>query len=104
MSLREALLLCFRDEPQRIFGIQDLCLAVRRYYEVTPFQEELDPLHAQPRIDHEVRSQLARIKKQGHIERLGHNQYRLSSNHDTTRLPPKLTASGAYDTVQRQRL
>lgn len=80
MSLDEALLMCFRAEPQRIFGIQDLCLAVRRYYEVTSFQEEPDPLHGQSRIAHEVRSQVARIKRRGHIEYLGRNQYRLSSN------------------------
>lgn len=80
MSLREALLTCFRDEPQRIFGIQALCQGVRKYYDVSPFQQELDPSYPQPRIDHEVRSQVAKLKQDGYIERLGHNQYRLSSN------------------------
>ena len=77
MSLREALVRCFKAEPYRIFGIQDLCKAVQRYYEFSDFQRELDPKHPQPRYEHEIRSRIARLKKERHIDHLGYNQYRL---------------------------
>ncbi|MBF8266950.1 MAG: hypothetical protein HW388_458 [Dehalococcoidia bacterium] len=84
MSLREALLRCFQNEPDRIFGIQDLCQVVQKYYEFTPFQFELDPRHPQPRYEHEVRSQTNRLRRDGYISRLSRNQYRYSPNKDTT--------------------
>ena len=79
LSLLEALLRCFRDEPGRVFGIQDLCGTVRKYYTFSAFQEELDPIHPQPRYAHAVRSTIARMKKSGEIARLGRNQYQLSN-------------------------
>ena len=78
MSLREALLQCFQDKPRRIFGIQDLCDAVQKYYEFSSFQRELDPRHPQPRYEHEIRSQTNRLKQSGYILRLDRNQYRLA--------------------------
>ncbi len=80
MSLREALLRCFRDEPCRIFRIHDLCEMVQKYYQFSEFQQELDPRHPQPRYEHEVRSQVNKLRRQGHIERLGWNRYHLASN------------------------
>lgn len=76
MSLRIALLQCFNDEPNTVFGIRDLCAKVQKYYTFTPFQMELDPKHPQPRYEHEVRSQINKLK--GKIIRLGHNQYKLA--------------------------
>ena len=70
ISLRKALLQCFRDEPGRVFGIQNVCGAVRKYYRFSAFQEELDPIHPQPRFAHEVRSD---------IVRLGRDQYPLAN-------------------------
>jgi len=76
MSLRLALLKCFEDQPKRVFGIQDLCSAVRKYYKFSPFQEALDPRHPQPRYEHEIRSQVNRLRKEGIVLRFGWNQYR----------------------------
>ena len=78
MSLREALVRCFEAEPNRIFGIQDLCEVVQRSYEFSEFQKELDLKHPQPRYEHEIRSRIARLTKERHIDRLGRNQYRLA--------------------------
>lgn len=80
MSLHEALVRCFEDEPYRIFGIQDLCEVVQRYYDFSEFQKELDPKHPQPRYEHEIRSLIARLTKERHVDRLGRNQYRLAQN------------------------
>ena len=76
MSLRNAIVQCFMNEPERVFGIQELCNAARKYYEVSPFQEELDPRHPQPRYDHEIRSEVAKIRALGYIIRFGRNRYR----------------------------
>ena len=76
MSLWNAILQCFLDEPERVFGIRELCAAVRKYYQFTPFQEELDPRHPQPRYEHQIRSNVAKAKKLGYIVRLGRSQYR----------------------------
>lgn len=78
MSLREALLRCFRDEPSTVFGIRDLCHKVQRYYRFSEFQRDLDPKHPQPRYEHEIRSNINRLKKGRVIVRLGFNRYRLS--------------------------
>jgi hypothetical protein len=80
MSLHEALVRCFEDEPYRIFGIQDLCDVVQQYYDFSEFQKELDPKHPQPRYEHEIRSLIARLTKERHVDRLGRNQYRLAQN------------------------
>ncbi len=77
MSLESALLKCFEDEPNSIFGIQELCAKVQKYYTFTEFQMELDPKHPQPRYEHEVRSQINKLKKERKIIRLAHNQYKL---------------------------
>jgi hypothetical protein len=78
MSLREALLRCFQNEPNRIFGIQDLCAAVQKYYTFTEFQKADDPKHPQPRYAHEIRSQIARLKKERIIDYLNRDQYKLA--------------------------
>ncbi len=78
MSLREALVKCLEAEPYRIFGIQDLCEVVQRYYELSDFQKELDPKYPQPRYVHEIRSLIAKLKKERYIDHLGRNQYRLA--------------------------
>ncbi len=80
MSLREALLRCFRDNPRRVFGIKDLCVAIEKYYELSDFQRELDPKHPQPRYHHEVRHEVAKLAEHGDIIRIGYNQYQLHSN------------------------
>ena len=78
MSLRNALLKCFEGAPNRTFGIQDLCQAVRKYYTFSDFQEELDPNYPQPRYEHEIRSQVARLKKQHVIIYVSRNEYKLA--------------------------
>jgi len=78
MSLKDALLQCFKDEPNTIFGIQDLCRKVQRYYAFSDFQRELDPRHPQPRYEHEIRSLVAKLKKKRLINHLNKNQYRLA--------------------------
>lgn len=45
-SLKSALLKCFEDEPNSIFGIQELCAKVQKYYTFTEFQMELDGITA----------------------------------------------------------
>ncbi len=77
MSLINSLLKCFEDEPNRIFAIQELCLAVQKYYTFSDFQKEPDPKHPQLRYEHEVRSQIAKLKKQRLITRLDRNKYKL---------------------------
>ena len=78
MSLKNALLQCFEDEPNTIFGIQDLCRKVQKYYTFSDFQRELDPRHPQPRYEHEIRSLVNKLKTERLIRRLNRNQYRLS--------------------------
>lgn len=78
MSLKNALLQCFKDEPSVIFGIQDLCRKVQKYYTFSDFQKELDPKHPQPRYHHEVRSRVSDLKEERLINHLGRNQYKLS--------------------------
>ena len=78
MSLKNALLQCFKDEPSVIFGIQDLCDKVQKYSTLSDFQRELDPKHPQPRYEHEIRSRVNKSKKERFIIRLGFNQYKLS--------------------------
>ena len=78
MSLKNALLQCFKDEPSVIFGIQDLCHKVQKYYTFSDFQKELDPKHPQPRYHHEVRSRVSDLKEERLINHLGRNQYRLA--------------------------
>ncbi len=78
MSLKNALLKCFKDEPRNVFGIQDLCGKVQKYYAFSDFQKELDPKHPQPRYEHEIRSQVNKLVKARIIARLGFNQYKLS--------------------------
>ena len=78
MSLKTALLQCFKDEPNVIFGIQDLCRKVQKYYTFSDFQRELDPRHPQPRYEHEIRSIVAKLKTQRLIRHLKRNQYKLS--------------------------
>ncbi len=78
MSLSAALQQCFDGDPARVFGVQDLCRSARRYYPVSPFQEEPDPLHGQSRYAHSVRSNLNRLKRQGTIVRLGRDEWRLA--------------------------
>ena len=78
MSLKNALLQCFKDEPSVIFGIQDLCDKVQKYYTFSDFQRELDPKHPQPRYHHEIRSRVGDLKEERLIDHPGRNQYRLS--------------------------
>ena len=78
MSLKEALLQCFKDEPNIIFGIQDLCRKVQKYYTFSDFQRELDPRHPQPRYEHEIRSRVNNLRQKRLITHLGRNQYKLS--------------------------
>ena len=78
MSLRNALIKCFENEPNRIFSIQNLCSVVQQYYTFTNFQKELDLNHPQPRYEHEVRSRIAKLKKERIIIRLVRNQYKLA--------------------------
>lgn len=78
MTLREALLMCFKNQPNRIFGIQDLCAAVQKYYTFTAFQKEDDPKYPQPRYHHEIRSLVARLKKERLINHLDRDQYKLA--------------------------
>ena len=78
MSLKDALKKCFEDEPNSIFGIQDLCIKVQKHYTFSDFQREPDPKHPQPRYEHEIRSIINRLKKEHFIVRLGFNQYKLS--------------------------
>ena len=78
MSMREAILQCFRDEPGRVFRIEDLCVAVEKYYEISTFRKELDPLHPQQRYRHAIRSIVARLKQTDEIARLSRDQYQLS--------------------------
>ena len=78
MTLREALLRCFENEPNRKFGIQDLCSAVKKYYTFTEFQMENDPKYPQPRYHHEIRSLVARLKKEHVIDYLDRDQYKLA--------------------------
>lgn len=77
-SLKSALLKCFEYEPNSIFGIQELCAKVQKYYTFTEFQMELDPKHPQPRYEHEVRSLISKLKKEHKIIYLARNQYRLA--------------------------
>ena len=77
MSLRTALQQCFENEPTKIFGIQDLCNSVEKYYSFSEFQRQLDPQYPQPRYEHEIRSLVAKLKKDKVIEHIKHNQYRL---------------------------
>jgi len=84
MSLRTALLRCFQDHPQRVFGIQDLCEAVEEYYELTSFQRQLDPRYPQPRYHHQVRRRVKDLVVQEYVVRLGRN--RLNANLETTPL------------------
>jgi len=78
MSLKNSLLKCFEDEPDRSFNIQELCTKVQKYYSFTEFQRELDPRHPQPRYEHEVRSNINRLKREHRIVYLARNQYRLA--------------------------
>lgn len=78
MSLKEALRKCFEDEPHNIFGIQDLCSKVQKYYIFSDFQRKLDPKHPQPRYEHEIRSTVNRLKKEHLIIRLAWDQYKLA--------------------------
>ena len=78
MSLKSTLLKCFEDEPNNIFGIQELCAKVQKYYTFTEFQRELDPKHPQPRYEHEVRSLTNKLKKEHRIVYLARNQYKLT--------------------------
>ena len=78
ISLKNALLLCFKDEPRVIFGIQDLCDKVQKYYTFSNFQKELDPKHPQPRYEHEIRSRVNKLREERRIIRIGRNQYKLS--------------------------
>lgn len=78
MSLKSALLQCFKDEPSVIFGIQDLCDKVQKYYTFSDFQRELDPKHPQPRYHHEIRSRVSDLTEERLIKHLDINQYRLS--------------------------
>jgi hypothetical protein len=75
--LKAALRKCFEDEPSRIFGIQDLCSAVQRYYFFSNFQKQLDPKHPQRRYEHEVRSLVNKLKAEHVIVHLARNQYKL---------------------------
>ena len=78
LSLGTALLICFRDEPNHIFNIQELCAKVQKYYFLTEFQMEFDPKYPQPRYVHEVRSIINKLKREHKIIYLARNQYRLS--------------------------
>ena len=78
MSLKSALLQCFKDEPNTVFGIQDLCRKVQKYYTFSDFQRELDPKHPQPRYEHEIRSRVRNLKVKRLIIHLRRNQYRLA--------------------------
>ena len=78
MSLKSALLQCFKDEPNSIFGIQDLCTKVQKYYTFTEFQMQFDPRHPQPRYEHEVRSLISKLKTEHEIVYLVRNQYKLA--------------------------
>ena len=78
MSLKDALLQCFKDEPNIIFGIQDLCRKVQKYYTFSDFQRELDSRHPQPRYEHEIRSRVNNLRQKRLITHLGRNQYKLS--------------------------
>ena len=77
MSLKNALLKCFEDEPNNIFGIQELCAKVQKYYTFTDFQMQLDPKYPQPRYKHEVRSLISKLKTEHKIIYLARNQYKL---------------------------
>jgi len=63
LSPKAALQKCFEDEPEFIFSIHDLCSKVQKYYPFSDFQKQLDPKHPQPRCEHEIRSQVNRLKK-----------------------------------------
>jgi hypothetical protein len=78
LSLKKALLKCFEDEPKNIFGIQELCAKVQTYYPLSEFQMELDPKYPQPRYEHEVRSQISRLKTEHKIVYPARNQYKLA--------------------------
>jgi hypothetical protein len=78
MTLKDALLRCFKDEPNDIFGIQDLCSKVQKYYTFSNFQSERDPKHPQRRYEHEIRSRVNSLKKEHFLVRLGRNQYTLA--------------------------
>ena len=77
--MRKALLQCFLDQPARVFGVQDLCEAFQKYYDLSAFQRELDLLYPQPRYVHNVRSHVAKLKEAGEITRWGRDQYQLSN-------------------------
>jgi len=78
LSLKSALLKCFEDEPKNIFGIQELCAKVQKYYTFTEFQMELDPKHPQPRYEHEVKSRISKLKTERKIVYLARNQSKLA--------------------------
>lgn len=78
MSLKSALQRCFEDEPNRIFGIQDLCYAVQKYYTFSPYQKEVDPKYPQPRYEHEIRSLINKLKAEKVIIYISRNKYKLT--------------------------
>jgi hypothetical protein len=78
MSLKDALQKCFEDEPDRVFGIQDLCNKVQKYYTFSNFQKQLDTRYPQPRYEHEIRSQVNKLKKEGLIIYIARDSYKLT--------------------------
>lgn len=75
MSIKNALCLCFLEEPLRIFEMHDLYEAFQQYYELSDFQRELSPKYPQPRYCNDVRSEVAKLVKVGYVVRVGQNQY-----------------------------
>lgn len=80
MNLRAALHQCFEAEPLRVFEVQDLYKGIQEYYVLTAFQLQPDSQYGGARYKHEIRSELAKMKRAGTISRFGWNQYRQASN------------------------
>lgn len=78
MSLKNALLRCFEDEPNHMFSIQELCDKVQKYYTLTEYQMDLDPRYGQPRYKNEVRSEINKLQKAHSIIYPARNQYELA--------------------------
>ena len=59
----------------KVVELQEIYWKIGDFYEITEFSRDLDKKHPSPRIQHEIRSQLNKLNKDGIIDKPGRAKY-----------------------------
>lgn len=72
--VRQALINLLKNED-KVVELQEIYWKIGDFYEITEFSRDLDKKHPSPRIQHEIRSQLNKLNKDGIIDKPGRAKY-----------------------------